>query len=119
MEASMRVVWFVAMALATLPLELAFALPPLALPDLFKVNLFAEFTDANTPGGGADDAFQMTISDGSNGFPAGMMITGGLGSDNRVFVLDAGAVSSARSAAASTAQRPGCLREACCRHILA
>jgi hypothetical protein len=58
--------------------------PTLANPQAFNIELFAEFNDS-IPGGLADDVFQMYISNGSDGFLPGMYLTGGPGTDTRVF----------------------------------
>jgi hypothetical protein len=61
--------------------------PELADPDRFTIELFAVF-DETIEGGIADDAFQMVFSHGEHGFPVGMFVSGGPGSEDRIFFID-------------------------------
>ena len=60
-------------------------LPRPADPDAFAVDRFATFDGLE--GGLADDAFQLLFSTGERDVPPGLFVSGGSGSDDRLFLL--------------------------------
>jgi len=59
--------------LLTMQITPALALPQMVEPDRFDIELFADLTEL----GGFPRAFQMTLTQGENGFPKGLYLTSG------------------------------------------
>lgn len=75
---SISVIYSICNLLVDVEASIPYSEPWLINNEKYKINLFADFNIEGMP-----KVFQLTISNGSNGFPAGMYITSGPTDDER------------------------------------
>jgi hypothetical protein len=76
---SISVIYSICNLLVDVEASIPYSEPWLINNEKYKINLFADFSNIE----GMPKVFQLTISNGSNGFPAGMYITSGPTDDER------------------------------------